>query len=159
MLHATTSGISMLRNQLIITLTDGEPSSARAALVAKIRGMGGVDRVDLFEPDQSIETLTEEFALFAKRQAMGELVNINNYVQRLVFRASNVVGEAARYEAWKNIFGLIFSNSVSTRARELFEFLNLEFDWHDPDTSYEADVCAYARALNEKVIGLEGLNP
>lgn len=50
---------------------------------------------------------------------------------------------------WKRKFELIFSDSISEQVRKWLNELELSFDWYDPDTSYEEDVKAYVRGLED----------
>lgn len=50
-------------------------------------------------------------------------------------------------QAWKLAFGLVFSDHGSGRVRAVLGALNIDFDYYDPDTSYEEDVLAYVTAL------------
>lgn len=50
---------------------------------------------------------------------------------------------------WKRKFELIFSDNVSVQVRKWLDELELSFDWYDPDTSYEEDVKAYVRGLED----------
>lgn len=48
-------------------------------------------------------------------------------------------------------YHLIFSDKVSKQAYAIFKQLNYEFDYYDPDTSYEEDMDYFIRALREHV--------
>ncbi len=68
-----------------------------------------------------------------------EMVNLN---------AQKIVETARQQNDWRTAFDLVFSTPVSRTASSLIARLNLEFDYYDPDTSYEEDVLAYTTALN-----------
>lgn len=50
--------------------------------------------------------------------------------------------------SWKTKYHLIFSDSLSSRFRELLSEINLSLsDYYDPDESYEEDVSAFFEAV------------
>lgn len=51
---------------------------------------------------------------------------------------------------WETKHELVFSNDVSRRMLAL-----LDFDWLDPDTSFEEDVLAFCREATEKANDIE----
>lgn len=71
-----------------------------------------------------------------------ELVNINNKVQRLVNEEE---------VDWEMKYDTIFSPNISRKVFALMKQLNVNFDYYDPDTSYEEDVRAFTDALDNKV--------
>jgi hypothetical protein len=52
---------------------------------------------------------------------------------------------------WDTAFGLVFSPAISQRVFVLVRELGSALDYYDPDTTYEEDVRAFARALEDKV--------
>lgn len=48
-------------------------------------------------------------------------------------------------------YELIFSKNISDKISFLFDRLNIQFDYYDPDTSYEEDVLAFHYALQEQL--------
>lgn len=52
---------------------------------------------------------------------------------------------------WETKYEIIFSNPVGGRIRDI----GIVVDWHDPDTTYEEDVLAYAKALSRKAENLK----
>lgn len=74
-----------------------------------------------------------------------ELVNLNNKVQRLMNEED---------VDWEVKYDLIFSKEVSRRIFDLFDELNVRFEYYDPDTSYEEDLKAFSSALEEKIAEL-----
>lgn len=52
--------------------------------------------------------------------------------------------------SWETKYELVFSESVSCRLLRL-----VPVDWYDPDTTYEEDVLAFCRAVNEKADDIE----
>lgn len=52
-------------------------------------------------------------------------------------------------EAWKLAYAVVFSDQGSGRVRAVLDALNIGFDYYDPDTSYEEDVMAYVKALQD----------
>ena len=52
---------------------------------------------------------------------------------------------------WEIKYDLIFSKEVSRRIFDLFDELNIRFEYSDPDTSYEDDLRAFSSALEEKM--------
>ncbi len=46
---------------------------------------------------------------------------------------------------WEWVFDWVFDRCIWQQARDL----GLAFDYCDPDTTYEADICAYVDALTE----------
>lgn len=71
-----------------------------------------------------------------------ELINLNEKVQKLVNQED---------VDWELKFDLIFSPEISRRIFQIFDELNISFDYYDPDTSYEEDVLALSTALEEKM--------
>lgn len=59
---------------------------------------------------------------------------------------------------WETKFDLIFSKHVSRRIFSLFKELNINFDYYDPDGSYEEDVKAFRSALDEKMKDLSKIS-
>lgn len=51
---------------------------------------------------------------------------------------------------WETKYELVFTENVSLRLQKL-----MHFDWCDPDTSYEEDVLAFSRAVNEQADDIE----
>lgn len=51
------------------------------------------------------------------------------------------------HEAWRTAYDLVFNRSNNKAMWTCLRQLNLDFDWYDPDTSYEEDVQAFASAL------------
>lgn len=51
---------------------------------------------------------------------------------------------------WETKYDLVFSPDMSRRMSALYRL-----DYYDPDTSYEEDVLAFCRAVNEKADELE----
>lgn len=71
-----------------------------------------------------------------------ELINLNEKVQKLVNQDD---------VDWELKFDLVFSPDVSRRIFQIFDELNVSFDYYDPDTSYEEDVLALSTALEQKI--------
>lgn len=71
-----------------------------------------------------------------------ELVRINQKVQRLVSEED---------VDWELKYDNVFSPTVSRRVFALMKQLGVNFDYYDPDTSYEEDVKAFSDALDSKV--------
>lgn len=101
-------------------------------------------------------------SLEVQENMIKHLVYINNKVQDCIKKAlaqqsmddETIKNGGYVYEAeklWDVTFHLVFNDHISHRARQLFDELNITFEWYDPDTSYQEDVMAYADALNEKV--------
>ena len=65
---------------------------------------------------------------------MEEILKINKKVQTVI--ESDI--------SWETKYDYVFSKQISTRV---FQLINL--DYYDPDTTYKADVEAFANALNE----------
>lgn len=53
--------------------------------------------------------------------------------------------------AWSETYDQVFSKSCSQRIFSLFDALSMRFEWCDPDASYEDDVLAFHRALEEAI--------
>lgn len=72
-------------------------------------------------------------------------------------RAAQTICESEA--TWKTKFSLVFSEYLSGELQDL----SVDFDWYDPDTTYEEDVLAFCRAINEKadelVKAIGGPNP
>ena len=54
---------------------------------------------------------------------------------------------------WETKYDLIFSDQISKKISET----NINFEHHDPDTSYEDDVKSYVNSLTEKSLELQQL--
>lgn len=80
--------------------------------------------------------------------AVTELFDINVFVQHAMVVARDPARTNQDRDPWSTAYGLVFSKTCSRRAQELFKELNIDFDYYDPDTSYEEDVEAFALALN-----------
>jgi hypothetical protein len=74
-----------------------------------------------------------------------ELFEINAFIENTIA----VANETAKSDpdSWKMAYDLVFSKDCSQRAYTLLKDLNISFDYYDPDTSYEEDIEAFARAL------------
>ena len=71
-----------------------------------------------------------------------ELVQLIAIVTRLVARGH------ARGD-WAAVYDEVFSAAVSLRIRELFLVQGVKLDYPDPDTTYQADVLAFAKAIDD----------
>lgn len=123
---------------------------------------------EFLDENPSYREVPEDNSLDDQESKIAELVRINNKVQSYVEKAqaqkeldeeTNNNGGYS-YEAeklWDLTYSLVFSENISRRTRALFNELNINFDYYDPDTSYEEDVRAYADALNEKVSSIKTL--
>ena len=52
--------------------------------------------------------------------------------------------------SWETKYQIVFSKALSSRMLDL-----VHVEWYDPDTTYEEDVLAFCRAVNEKADDLE----
>lgn len=75
-------------------------------------------------------------------QSYLELVKINTKVQRLINEED---------VDWELKYDTIFSPNISKKVFALMKELNINFDYYDPDTSYEEDVRAFSDALDSKI--------
>lgn len=78
------------------------------------------------------------------------LHNINDRVQHWVDKAQKSepsMSEEDQYVMWKTMYDMVFSDNISGRAFEMIQDAGLSMDYYDPDTSYQEDVEAFARAL------------
>lgn len=80
--------------------------------------------------------------------AVTELFDINVFVKHAIAVAHDPAHNNQDRDPWAAAYGLVFSKTCSQRAYTLFKELNVNFDYYDPDTSYEEDVEAFASALN-----------
>ena len=90
-------------------------------------------------------------------QWIAELEELNDLVQSLVTAAYQDAKPSTgdfNDPVWERVYDAVFSDAVSIRVFSLFGKLNMSFDWYDPDTTYEEDVVAFARALKERVAEL-----
>lgn len=53
--------------------------------------------------------------------------------------------------AWELKYGLVFSETCSRKVYRWFRELAVEFDYYDPDGSYEDDVRAFVSAFEHKM--------
>lgn len=77
-----------------------------------------------------------------------------NEILALAKRARNIVDSKL---SWKDKYDLIFSQSISQPIFRFFKSMNLDFNYDDPDSSYEDDVLAFVRALESRLQELEPL--
>ena len=70
-------------------------------------------------------------------------------IQKFVALAKDATRIANSAATWEEKYDIVFSEHLSREANSLFSF-----DYYDPDTSYEEDVMAYVRALQEKADSL-----
>lgn len=71
-----------------------------------------------------------------------ELIALQTYVKGLCQRIND----------WEVLYDQIFSEQISVRVKQLCHALDLQLDWVDPDTSYEADVKEFVNALSSLVV-------
>lgn len=55
------------------------------------------------------------------------------------------------YALWETAYSLIFNKNLSHKIRDIFNELNINFEYYDPDTSYKEDVLAYYNAVKHEV--------
>lgn len=72
--------------------------------------------------------------------ALREFVTLAREVQRICDTDAS----------WETKYEVVFSAALSKRMYAI-----CRFDYYDPDTSYEEDVLAFCRAVNEKADELE----
>jgi hypothetical protein len=79
--------------------------------------------------------------------------NIEQFIglARKAIQIMNIASENRDWDydldAWKNAYYLIFSSEISRKIANT----GIDLDYYDPDSSYEDDVRAYCRALEEKI--------
>lgn len=105
------------------------------------------------EKEKITESLPATSTIEEQDNYLLELNNINDKVQIYIKNAS----ESTDYDAWDLTYERIFNPSVSQRVFSLFNALHVNFNYSDPDTTYEEDVTAFATAFNEKVKKLNKL--
>lgn len=76
-----------------------------------------------------------------------DLFKINAYAQNAITVAQESVGRTGG-DVWQIAYGLVFSEDCSSRAYTQLKDLGIDFDYYDPDSSYEDDIRAFADALN-----------
>ena len=54
-------------------------------------------------------------------------------------------------DGWKHLYHFVFSDKISGVVSSIVP----DFDWHDPDTTYEEDVMAWIMAFNDLVYNLK----
>lgn len=75
------------------------------------------------------------------------LFEINAYAQNAITVAQESAGQTSE-DVWQIAYGLVFSEDCSGRAYAQLKELGVNFDYYDPDSSYQDDVSAFADALN-----------
>lgn len=61
------------------------------------------------------------------------------------------VRHAEKEDAWRALFNFVFTQERSGVVCNIVP----EFDWYDPDTTYQEDVCAFIRAYNHLIEEIE----
>lgn len=65
-------------------------------------------------------------------------------LQETIDRAyDKVVESECSEEAWEALYHFVFSDRVSNKIYEILP----NFEWYDPDTTYQEDVCAFIGAF------------
>lgn len=81
------------------------------------------------------------------------VVNDNEYLiltrlQKIIDDAYDKVMESERSEeAWEALYHFVFSDRISHKICEILP----RFEWYDPDTTYQEDVCAFIGAFWEEM--------
>lgn len=88
-----------------------------------------------------------------------ELFDINVFVQHAIAVARDTDSDNHDHDRWATAYGLIFSKACSQRAYALFKTLNVDFDYYDPDTSYQEDVEAFATAFHHSCESIAAFFP
>lgn len=86
--------------------------------------------------------------LILKREEYDRLLHIHSVIRRAFYiTLSNVENE----DAWRALFKFVFREDV---AGKIFDIVP-DFDWDDPDTTYQEDVCAFINAFNKLIDEIE----
>lgn len=65
--------------------------------------------------------------------------------------------EQLNYYDWRQLYSFVFSESISKNLNGAYlQQYGRNFDYYDPDTSYEEDVCAYIHAIKD--VDFESMN-
>lgn len=69
-------------------------------------------------------------------------------LQETIDRAyDKVVESECSEEAWKALYHFVFSDRVSHKIYEILP----SFEWYNPDTTYQEDVCAFINAFRREM--------
>lgn len=79
------------------------------------------------------------------------LKNIYNKYSKLIEKSIEVSKGDNDWEIWSPVFDRIFSKNVSRKIYELLPY----FEPYIPDTTYQADVCAFWYAFEEELNNIE----
>ena len=77
------------------------------------------------------------------------IVNDNDYLiltslQKTIDDAFHKIMESeCSEEAWETLYNFVFSDRISRKICEILP----SFEWFDPDTTYQEDVCAFIDAF------------
>lgn len=77
----------------------------------------------------------------------GELLVLHAQVRALVDKAL----EQKDSRVWHDTFDQVFSDTRSSRIRELLRHFDVDFDYYDPDMDYDDDVLAFWHAFDEHI--------
>lgn len=81
------------------------------------------------------------------------IVNDQDYLTLIRIQArvneaySKVVLFTDSEEGWEALFHFVFSDRISHKICEILP----NFDWFDPDTTYQEDVCAFINAFDREM--------
>lgn len=81
------------------------------------------------------------------------IVNNQDYLTLIRIQArvneaySKVVLSTYSEEAWEALFHFVFSENISRKICEILP----RFDWYDPDTTFQEDVCAFINAFDREM--------
>jgi len=74
-------------------------------------------------------------------------INLKSDIQSIIQSISTLHYIAYSGVSWHTKFELIFAQADSVKAA--IKEIGMELEWYDPDTSYEDDLIAFMKALDE----------
>lgn len=170
MSHPTTETISLLEangwtveSESPFEIRHDETGSFATMLAAEsvVEGLlanlsdGDEDDVEGTPATKSQSELLED-----QQEAFKQLVHLQEKATRYVATAQATAtgtgdeASAEEHEAWETAYHLVFSDEMTHRITKVLRKLDSPMAYYDPNTTYQADVCAYVTAIEEHVANL-----
>lgn len=73
-------------------------------------------------------------------------MSLQNQIKRFIRLADEALRIKESNVSWETKYALIFSYNVAGEIRKT----HIDFEWYDPDTSYQEDVVAFVNAVTER---------
>lgn len=88
------------------------------------------------------------------------IINVRDYLKlkktQLIIEDAydKVIQSPYSEESWEALYHFVFSGNISGVIQETLP----NFNWYDPDTTYQEDVCAFISAFSEEMDAIENNN-